>query len=245
MYTDTKEAIKLQRWLIVITIILANLYAAAFIMMGLLPVPSPSLALEQVIEIYAENNLQFRIGVCIMIVTGAWYLPWSVVLCLQMARIEKGVPVMSIVQVLASTNGTWLFAIPPVFWGVVAFSIDRDPSLSMLMHEFSWLYFVTPASFFLFQLIPIAVVSLSKDNTDPHSPFPRWLGWLTVWSAITGELGFLAQLFKSGPFAWNGLFPFYLPIAVFTVWVVCLVVTLWKSLKYQELSAQANQSPGY
>lgn len=238
MQIDTLQSIKLQRWLIIITIILANVYGGAFIMMGLLPVPSPSLGLEQVIEIYAANNLQFRIGVCIMIISGAWYLPWSVVLFLQMMRIEKGAPVMSIVQVLASTNGTWLFAIPPVFWGVVAFSIDRNPELSLLMHEFAWLYFVTPASFFLFQLIPIAVVSLSKDNTDPNTPFPRWLGWLTVWSGVTGVIGFIAQLFKSGPFAWSGLFPFYLPIAIFTAWMVCLVITLWKALKHQELSTQ-------
>jgi hypothetical protein len=51
---------------------------------------------------------------------------------------------------------------------------------------------------------------------------------------ITGASGVI----KNGPFAWNGLFPFYLPIAVYSVWLVSICITLFGAIKRQEMAAR-------
>jgi len=62
-------------------------------------------------------------------------------------------------------------------------------------------------TFFWLQALPIAMVSLTKGG-DARSAFPRWIGFMTIWMIAAAEMGVLAQLFRTGPFAWNGLFTF-------------------------------------
>ena len=225
---------KNQKTMIWIAFIMANIYSLAyFYLVEFWPPPPPTLSAEQVVALYAHANLQFRIGVVVMIVTGAFYTPWSIVVAIQMARDEPGIPIWAITQVLTSTIGSALFAFPPVIWGMAAFSVERAPELTLLLHEVAWLTFITPASFFSFQTFTIAVVALSAYKKE-NSAFPRWLGWLTLWTGITGTAGVMAQLFKTGPFAWNGIFPFYLPLAVFAIWLFALGITMYRAIGRQE-----------
>ena len=229
---------KSQRALIWTFVALSQVYTWSYVyLVGFWPPPSPALDATQVLQMYAQHNMQFRVGVVLMMLSGAFFLPLIIVISAQMARCEKGYPLWSKLQLTTGTLGTWLFAFPPFLWGVAAFSVERDPALTLLMHEFSWLCFVTPPSYFAMQMIPIGIVSFSKDN-DVNSPFPRWLGYLTFWMALTGSFGVAAILFKSGPFAWNGLFPFYLPIAVYSVWLVSICITLFGAIKRQEQAAK-------
>jgi hypothetical protein len=233
--TITKGTESAQKILVWVTLVMATIYSLAYyFLLRFWPPPSPSLTAAQVVALYAQHNIEFRFGVFIMIVSGAFYLPWAVVLSIQMAHEEKGLPVWAITQALASTIGTFLFAFPPVLWGVAAFSVDRDPGLTVMMNDFAWLTFVTPSSFFPFQILPIAAVAFSVKADEVNTAFPRWLGWVMVWVAITGTSGAIAQLFKSGPFAWNGLVPFYIPVGIFGGWFCVQAYYLLKAIGYQE-----------
>ncbi|MEY2927796.1 MAG: hypothetical protein RL367_2273, partial [Pseudomonadota bacterium] len=86
---------------------------------------------------------------------------------------------------------------------------------------------------FIFQMVAIAYISLTQ-TTDPHSAFPRWVGYVTIWAAIMFELGAVAFLPKTGPFAWNGLFVFWLPITIFGSWISLIAWSLLKAIKRQE-----------
>ena len=120
-----------------------------------------------------------------------------------------------------------------MFWGVAAFSIERDPALTLLMHEVAFIIFLTAVSVFPMQMVPIGVVGL-MGSTKPTPPaFPRWMGYFSIWMAITGEAGVAALLFKTGPFAWDGLFPFYLPVFVFGAWAITLIFLLLRDASRQ------------
>lgn len=231
----TRINARTQRILIGVTLGLAAVYAYAFyFLVEFFPPPSPTLPQAQIIDLYAHANLQFRIGVVLMILSGGFFIPWSVVIGVQMARDEDGVPMWAITQALASTLGAWLVAFPPVMWGIAAFSVDRAPEVTVLMHEAAWLTFVTPGSFFPFQTFPIAVVALSAYKDEALSAFPRWLGWVTLWAGTFGAIAAMAQLFKTGPFAWNGLFPFYMPIITFGAWMCSATYCLLRAIRRQE-----------
>lgn len=228
-------SISSQKWLLWIGIVLAIIYwgSLAFLM-EFLPPPSPLLSADQVVSLYADNNLQFRVGVVLQLTAFGFFLPWTIVFAIQMAREESGTPVLAILQILAGTIGTMLFVMPPIFFAVACFSPERAPELTKLMHELAWLTLIAPAGLFPLQAIPIGVVAFVKKVKESESAFPRWLGYFSFWLSITALGGVLAVLFKQGPFAWNGLFPFYLPLIIFSIWVGVMMVSMLKSLNSQK-----------
>lgn len=229
-----------QRWMLWAGVVLASIYFFGYaFLMKFFPPPPPSLSAEDVVQLYAEHNTRFRIGVVLALICGGFNQFWTVVIAAQMVRDEKGVPVWAIMQGTAGTLGTALFFLPPLFWGVASFSIGRDPGLTLLMHELAFLTFITPVCMFPLQAIPIAVICLSKKEDEYHSAFPRWLGYFSLWMTISAEAGVAALMFKSGPFAWNGLFPFWLPLSIFGFWIGAIIFMILRALKRQEQSAQA------
>jgi hypothetical protein len=230
---------KHQRALIWTGVVMANIFTLAFVyLMEFWPLPAPTMDATQVLELYTRHNLQFRFGVVLMCLTSCFFLLWTVVICGQMARLEKGFPTWAVLAGLAGTLGTWLFAFPPILWGVAAFMVERNPEITLFMHQFGFICFVAPANFFLLQTVPIAVVALSPSNTREDSAFPRWLGWLTLWTGVLGSSGIMAFVFNTGPFAWNGLISFYMPVVVFTVWIIAFVYCLLRAIGRQERAGQ-------
>ena len=69
--------------------------------------------------------------------------------------------------------------------------------------------------------------------TDPRRRplFPRWLGHLNVWATIVYTPAIVLQFFKHGPFAWNGLFVFWLPAVVFGIQFGANTVWLLKAVR--------------
>jgi hypothetical protein len=88
----------------------------------------------------------------------------------------------------------------------------------------------------VYSMVALAWVSLAQ-KPDPLSPFPRWIGYFTIWGALMFELGAIAFLPKTGPFAWNGLFVFWFPFCIFGTWISVLAWSLLRAIKRQEASA--------
>lgn len=235
-----KTNLKHQRILLWLTLAMLLVYCYAYyFLLDFWPPPSPTLSADEVVALYAGHNLQFRIGIVLMLVTGAFTTPWSVVVYLQMTRDETGAPTWGVMQALAATIGSWFFFFPVAMWGMCAFTVGRAPELTVLLHECAWLTFVTPISIFPFQIFPTAVVCLSHKQDPDRSAFPRWLGFFSIFAGISGSSGFIAQIFKTGPFAWDGLFPFYLPVILYFSWMVCMFYTLFRAIRLQEQAAQS------
>ena len=230
-----------QRGLLWTSLILGSIYGLSYVfLVGFFPPPPATLSELQVVDLYTQHNLQLRIGVVLMLLTGAFCMPWAVVVSQQMARYEKGFPLWAFLQGLAGTIGALLFVLPVVFWGAAAFSVDRAPALTLLTHEIGWLFFVSPVAFFPFQLIPTAVISFSRSPQEAKdSAFPRWIGFLTLWTSVTAIGGLFSQIFKTGPFAWNGLITFYLAFIVFGTWMGALAYTLLRAIRVQDQSGMA------
>lgn len=125
---------------------------------------------------------------------------------------------------------------PPIIWGTAAYTVERATGLTMLLHELGTLTLVTTDQFFIFQMIPIAYVCLTQKPGVTHSAFPRWFGYYTIWTAISFEAGAMAFMFKSGPFAWNGLFVYWFPLTFFGAWVSVMSWVMLRTLKRQATS---------
>jgi hypothetical protein len=226
-----------QRVLVWMAIALAVIFGISYMgLIGFFPPPPADLPAEDVVALYSTHNIRFRIGVIFGLISGGFILPITVVISVQMARLEKGVPVWAIMQALAGAVGTLFVWFPVLIWGVAAFTVERAPELTLLMHEFGWLLFIAPLSMFPMQLLGIIIIAFNKDESDAHSAFPRWLGYLTAWQLVQSFGGPIAVLFKTGIFSWNGLLPFWLPFSLFFVWMAAICYTLLRALRHQQAS---------
>lgn len=219
---------------------LVTLYIYGFslwLLLGFVPPPAATLSAAEVAAFYTNNNLNIRVGSMITSWTSAFMVPLAVVFAVQMARLEKGVPIWSILQFAGGIMMSLFLVLPPLFWGIAAFSPERPAEVTALMHEIGTLTLVTTDQFYIFQMVAITYVSLTQ-KVDSNSPFPRWFGYFTAWAALMFEVGAIAFIPKTGPFSWNGVLVFWCPLIIFGGWITVSAVMLFKGIKRQEAAAQ-------
>jgi hypothetical protein len=84
---------------------------------------------------------------------------------------------------------------------------------------------------YVLQMVCIATAALIDRSPDPV--WPRWAAYFCVWIGISGMGGGIAVFFKRGPFAWNGLIGFYVPIAMFALWVSVMTYLMHTGISRQ------------
>ena len=89
--------IRAQRFFVWLTVALGVLFAVAY--MGLVrffPPPPADLSAHQVQELYTAHNIRLRIGTVLGLIAGGFLVPITIVISVQMARLEKGVPLWAL-----------------------------------------------------------------------------------------------------------------------------------------------------
>lgn len=200
---------------------------------GFIPPHPPTMSAAELVVFYEHNRLGIRAGQLIGIVSSALILLWAGPISAQMARIEKGpLPMLSMIQYCAAVVLMVLFMICGLIWTVAAYREDLSPELLRTLNDAGWLVFVMAYPEYVVQLGCVAVIGLMDKRAKPF--LPRWACYFTCWVAFVGIGGGFATFFKSGPFAWNGLLGFWLPVAFFLVWLGVMLVFLLKAIARQE-----------
>lgn len=223
-----------QRILIWWALIFLVIYALVLgLLFDMIPPPRATLSIQQISDWYAQRHTRIRAGAVIASWTSAFMLPLSVVIAVQIGRLERGRRVWSIAAGASGVMSSIFLVLPPLFWGVAAFTPSRDPQATALMHELGMLTLVTTVQYFIFMFVAI-IVFCFRTPTIPHSPFPRWFGYFTAWVAVMFEAGPIAFLTRTGPFAWDGLLVFWVPLALIVMWISVVVFLLFTAINQQE-----------
>jgi hypothetical protein len=127
------------------------------------------------------------------------------------------------------------FIIPLMIWQTAAYRPEIDPTLIRMLNDLGWIMFVGVISSAVVEFACIGVVILADERDT--GVFPRWAGYFNLWVALLVAPAGLVPFFKHGPFAWNGLFSFFLPMVVFAGWVVVMVVVLRRAILEEEIEA--------
>jgi len=189
-----------------------------------MPPLAPSLPAAEVAAAYQEHTLPIRFGLLMMMTSAGFICPFVAVIAVQMKRIEGSHPALTITQISTGTLNAVFFVVPSVIWTVTAFRPERDPELLLLMNDFGWITFLMPFTTFIVQNFSIGLSILSDKREQPV--FPRWLGFFNFWVAVLFIPGGLLTFFKTGPFAWNGLFVWWIPFIVFFAWYMLMFYML-------------------
>ncbi|HEY2830959.1 MAG TPA: hypothetical protein VGJ14_00930 [Sporichthyaceae bacterium] len=213
----------------------------AFLIMGFLPPPDPRLSGEQIVALFAHDQQRIQVGGIVMILGSALLFPWVSVITVQLRRIEGEHAPMATTQLASGALGAFLFLTPMIAVQAMAFQPDRlAPQVASTMYYFVWLFFVGTPVFAVVQNAAIAIAILTDTRSEPV--FPRWAGYFNLWIAVLFTPGIITYFFDSGPFAWRGIFPWWIPLSFFGVWFAVMTTLLLKAINQQTAMPDA-ESP--
>lgn len=216
------------------------LTAVGFLVAGLLPVPlSPGDSTSKVVAFYRDHSTRTGAGFVSASLGLPLVLPLIGLITSQMLRIEKRSPVLSFVQTVAGAATSVFLVLPILMMAALTFRPDRDPGLTVTLNDFAWLLFITPIGPFIVQNVAIGAAILG--DRSPQPVFPRWVGYLNLWIAFLFMPDILAFFFTSGPFAWNGVFVFWLAFTAYAVWLTAMGLVLRAMVHAQDAPADRQE----
>lgn len=207
------------------------------IMVGMIPPPSARNSPDWWLQFWGDNVNLKRIGVIIALFGASCTPGLVVVLFQQMRRVLGRESTVAYVQLAVGLLGVLVFLMPPLFiWSALTYRpglhnpdlVQALTDLSMFPFLFAWLGVV--------QFIMIAICAFKDTN---GMVFPRWMGYLVVWCAVTFVPGSFIYFFKSGPIAWNGIISFWVGLAGVVIGTTANIVFVLRALRRQEREAKA------
>jgi hypothetical protein len=194
---------------------------------GWLPPHDPAWSAQQISEIFQQDQLRIRIGITILALACVLWWPFSAAIAMQIRRIEGRFHVLATTQLMTSSGTVFAVMIPCYIWLAMSYRPELTaPDTMQLLNDLSWLSFVGMYPPALIQNLAIGTAILSDPRPDPI--FPRWVGFANFWLAVCYLVGALLPFFKTGPFAWNGMFGFWLAAVSFFGWIVMM---WWATLR--------------
>mgnify|MGYP001570362069 CR=1 FL=1 len=197
-------------------------YLIGFIgLSGFVPPPSPTLSAAEIAALFDQNRDAIRGGQLLcMVVSGLFYIPFTVLISVHMARVEGRYPILAGMQLTGNAILIVYFILCSLMWSAVAYRDDYDPQLVRLVNDATWLIFVMMYPTYVVALLAMAIVGFIDKRPQPI--WPRWFSFITLWVVAGGIWGGFATFFKTGPFAWNGLLGFWVPVSSYLIWLLLL-----------------------
>jgi len=211
-----------------------------FLLAGFIPPPSPGQNATQIATLFAEHTTRIRAGMVVLMFGGAFYAPWAAVISVQLKRIEGRSSPMAYTQLGMGSVFVLIFIVPVMIWQAAAFRPLENIEITHRLNDLAWLLFIGPVATIFVQGIAITIAILGDKSEWPV--FPRWLAWFNLWAQIIYLPGILIPFFKNGPLAWNGVLAFWIPVVVFTVWMILLSVMLLRAIKDEERQVQSDHT---
>lgn len=215
----TKQIQLLCAWSGPATVLVASV---GFFIAGVLPLPlGPSSTTAKVVHFYSHDT---RVAVGLVIATLGLCLvfPLIALIGVHMVRMEGRTPTLTFLQLITGAATGVFLVMPMLLMTMITFRPDRSPELTVTLNDISWLLFLTPIGPFMIQNVAIGAAILS----DRNGILPRWVGYLNFWVAFLFVPDILAFFFHSGPFAWNGIFIFWLAFVAYAVFLIVMGLVL-------------------
>lgn len=202
---------------------------------GMLPLPlGPGESTDDIVAFFVDDANRVRAGFVISSIGVVLMLPMLALISLHLYRMDRANPLLAFLQLITAAATMVINMFPQMIFAIAAFRTDRDPGDIVLLNDMAWLMLFTGIAPFIVQNVAIGVAIL-RDRTGT---FPRWVAWLNFFVAFSFLPDVLAYFFKTGPFAWNGIFVFWLALTTYSVFLVVMSVVCRGANKTLDLTPQ-------
>lgn len=198
---------------------------------GFVPPPAPSMNAQQVAGMFRDHANPIRFGLLLTLIASPLLMPFTAVISVHLKRIEGRHSPLTYTQIGLGGVVVLAFIFPVMILEAAAFRPERAPEIIEALNDIGWILFIGVVTNFVLQLIVIGVAVLQDKHEQPI--FPRWAGYFNIWGGLVFFPGALCVFFKTGPFAWNGVFAWWIPVVAFAVWLAVMTVLLLKAIDRQ------------
>ena len=198
----------------------------------LVPPPKASETAREVADFYRDDTDRLRAGLMVMMVGSAFFVPWAAAIGDRIKRIEGGSSTpMAHTQIVSGAVVAIGIIIPSMLMVGASFRPERDPVVTQALHDLAWIVLLGVFSPFVVQCLSVAVPIFGHAE---QKIYPRWVAYFNVWIALLAVPAGLLPFFKTGAFAWHGLFPFWVGASIFFIWVIVMTVVTLRSIDQQQ-----------
>jgi hypothetical protein len=194
---------------------------------GFLPPLSPTLSADAVAAFYRnpENLSRARYSMILYNWFGMGFLPLYALIVVHIKRMNHYSDVFAYGFLAAATSGVGLFATSDLYFQLAAFRPERNPAILQVINDMAWLNFTAPVGFVVAQNVALALaIYLDK---GPSPVFPRWVGHFNILIAVLVAPAALSVTTLTGPFAWDGVWSFWVRLGSISLWGVVMFFVLW------------------
>lgn len=196
------------------------LILVAMVLAGYLPPPRADATPAEIAGFYRGGTFAIRLGLLIGLFGMAGWATLVSVVWVQLNRVEGPRPVMASLQAVAGTACYVFLTLFIVLLAAAAFRPERAPESTQLLHDIGWFMAFLAAVPFVLQALAAGVAILGDRSERPV--YPRWLGYVGVWVAVLLAPGDVLLFFHTGPFAYDGIISFWIPLLAFGGWMALL-----------------------
>lgn len=207
---------------------------AGLLIAGFFPPLSPANTPQQAADLITNNLFGVRFGGILMMAGSSLYIPFTVMIAVVLSRIEGGgMGVLPMLQITGGLFNAVFFFYPPMWWEIASFRPERAPEIISLLNDIGWIQYVGGLWPFFAALLSVGAAAFVDDSETPV--FPRWYGFVCIWEVLTFLPGQVLFFVTKGPFAWDGLFSWYVPLAAFFFFIVGTTYFILKAIKRQPI----------
>lgn len=200
------------------------------------PPLDPGHTAEQTAAIYRENTTAIRVGLLLCYAGCVAYLAFGASITGQTRRIQGAPATLIHLQLVAFSASVLLVAGPMMVWLVAAFRPDEYSAETIqMLNDLGWITFLLGWVPFVTWYIATGVSILCDESPTPI--YPRWAGYAGILLGFLQSTATFLVFTQSGPFAWNGLFSWWLPASEFFTWFMIMTVLTVKAVNRQYRSA--------
>jgi hypothetical protein len=179
-------------------------------------------------HVYRTHTDRIRIGLAFSFLSIILIFPFGGAVTAQARRIEGAAPVLAYTQIAGLASGSLIFILPWCFWETAAFRPDRAASQIQLLNDVGWIIFTFSFVAFTAWNWALGLAILSDWRSKPI--FPRWAGYYNIFVGVSFIPDIFVVFFKTGPFDWRGVIPYWEPFAVYGVWILVMMVLTVKAI---------------
>lgn len=204
-------------------------------LLGYVNPPSPAMPAEEFLARVQENQIPMLIGCALCTFFWSFWVTWAAPIIIYIRRMERA-PLLTYASLANVGGGAAVITGIAVSWTVMAFRAE-DTLIVQAFNDLGFFLFLYTWPPFGIWMVIIAIAIFRDINPEPT--FPRWVAFYNCFAAFMMAPASLMGLFKTGPFAYNGLLAFWLVAVDFFVWMVVMSFVLFAVIKREEIQLKA------
>lgn len=199
-------------------------------LMGYAPPPAAAWTPAQTLTFVQTHQTSILIGAALCTFFWSFWVTWAAPMIIYIRRMEHA-PLLTYASLANVGGGAAIITTIAVSWTVMAFRAE-DALIVQAFNDLGFFLFLYTWPPFAIWMVIIALAILRDINPQPL--FPRWVAFYNLWAAILMAPASLMGLFKTGPFAYDGLLAFWLVAIDFFLWMVVMSVVMFKVVAQDE-----------